>query len=209
METPRLKAACRPGPPLHSSPTRPSSAIHSSLSPSRWAGTGTLSAETMAITTVSAVSMASRVPISGRSERGLGCSPDWPPSSRTMALAPVTDTMRPIDRSECGLVRSASAAGDDMSLTPSYSLSLRAADVDSVGDAQQIHVRDRGRRRQHDDDLGAERLLAVDLQVSAVQLDEGLGNRQAEPRAFPPARAAGIDLCERCERDDDLLLRHA
>ena len=52
---------------FHSSPTRPSSAIQTSLSPSRCAGTGTLSAETIASTVVLAVSMASSVPISGRS----------------------------------------------------------------------------------------------------------------------------------------------
>ena len=103
-ETPRLKEAARPLAAFHSSPTRPSSAIHSSLSPSRWAGTGTLSAETMASTTVLAVSIANSVPISGRSAtaRGRLSRPTRPLSSSTMALAPVIETMRPIDRSGWG-----------------------------------------------------------------------------------------------------------
>ncbi len=98
-ETPRLKVIALPRrSAFHSSPTRPSSAIQSSLSPSRWAGTGTLSAETMASTTVLAVSMANSVPISGRSlpER-VRAFAAMPPSRSTMALAPVTDTMRPIE----------------------------------------------------------------------------------------------------------------
>ena len=53
----------------------------------------------MASTTVLVVSMANSVPISGRSARPRArlSALAMPPSSSTMALAPVTDTMRPID----------------------------------------------------------------------------------------------------------------
>ena len=96
--TPRLKLAFLPSTLRQSSPTRPSSAIQISASPSRWAGTGTLSAETIARTMVLAVSMASNVPISGRSLIDRTRPSCWP-SSKTMAFDPVTETIRPIETS--------------------------------------------------------------------------------------------------------------
>jgi hypothetical protein len=109
---PRLKEAGLPLSAFNSSPTRPSSAIHSSLSPWRCAGTGTLSAETMASTVVLVVSIANRVPISGRCASGPGLPPTaaLPLSSSTIALAPVTDTMRPKEASAGPAARLPAAA---------------------------------------------------------------------------------------------------
>ena len=61
------------------------------------AGTGTLRADTVASTVATPVSMASSVPISGRSARLLG-SFSCVASSSTMAFAPVTEAMRPMER---------------------------------------------------------------------------------------------------------------
>src|SRR5690606_41264893 len=64
-------------------------------------GTGTRGAETIASMIVSSVSMARSVPMSGRDE----VSPARPSlSRRTIALAPVTETIRPIETSDAGAV---------------------------------------------------------------------------------------------------------
>ena len=72
-----------------------------------------------------------------------------------------------------------------------------------------MHDRHLEARGQGDGNLGAQRLGAADVEPAAVQLHQRLGDRQAEPGAFAPARAAGVDLGEGRQRDRDLVLGHA
>ena len=151
-------------------------------SPSRWDGTGTLKAETMASTIVLAVSMASSVPISGRSSgatRPRRCRL----SSITIALEPVTETMRPIDcrtsRRRLG-VRLWSCLhfwSNHKALAPASPI---------ISDAAHRLTRSRAGRQMTD--LGAHAFLRCGSQLAAVQLHERFGDRQAEACAFAPAR---------------------
>ena len=124
MVTPRANIVAWPVLSRHSSPTRPSSAIQISVSPSRCAGTGTLRADTIASTTVFAVSIAISVPMSGFSV-ARPC-PFFGLSSSTMALEPVTDTMRPSDLS---LAAGARVAPGMVNCMSAVSLTMRAPDA--------------------------------------------------------------------------------
>ena len=63
-------------------------------------------------------------------------------------------------------------------------------------------------RGQDDGDAGARAPRAVDRQSAAMQIEQRLGERQAEAGAFVAPLQPAVDLTERLERDLDIGLRH-
>src|SRR3546814_8605143 len=59
--------------------------------------------------------------------------------------------------------------------------------------------------RQSDDGAGADAGLALQLQASAMQLHEAIGQRQAEPGALELAAETAVDLLEGREGTRDVL----
>ena len=167
--TPRAKIVAWPVPSRHSSPTRPSSAIQISVSSSRCAGTGTLKADTIASTTVFAVSMAISVPMSA--SRPARPWPFFGLSSSTMAFEPVTDTMRPSDLSTR---RDGARAPGMANCMSAASLTLR---VPLAGRSERTGTEERKAHLHR----RALTLLTTDIEFAAVQLHEGAGDRQTSP----------------------------
>ena len=118
-----------------------------------------------------------------------------------MALAPVSETMRPIDRSPSPKLGSRAAAVDCMIIFsyPDWAPQPRAVAGGGSGGGRAQP------RWQRDEHLGPHRLGTVDLEGAAVQLHQRLGDRQTETGTLLPAGKPSIDLGEGREREGDLV----